>query len=129
MFISKLLILTIFQFVPCCSQVHFPIYLIGWIIFYSLFSILYSLLFIYDVQLAEKKNLFKGLSDGSVVKNPPTKAGDMGSIPDLGRSHIPQSNQTCVPQLLTLYSGARKPQLLSPPVTITEAHVPQSHAP
>ena len=28
---------------------------------------------------------------GSLVKNPPAKAGDMGLIPDPGRSHIPQS--------------------------------------
>ena len=29
---------------------------------------------------------------GSVVKNPPVNAGDTGSIPGLGRSHISQSN-------------------------------------
>ena len=29
---------------------------------------------------------------GSVVKNPPANAGDMGSIPGLGRSHMPRSN-------------------------------------
>ena len=29
---------------------------------------------------------------GSVVKNPPAKAGDMGSIPGLGRSHVLRSN-------------------------------------
>ena len=29
---------------------------------------------------------------GSVVKNPPANAGDVGSIPDLGRSHRPGSN-------------------------------------
>ena len=29
---------------------------------------------------------------GAVVKNPPANAGDMGSIPGLGRSHMPQSN-------------------------------------
>ena len=29
---------------------------------------------------------------GSVVKNPPASAGDMGLIPGLGRSHMPQSN-------------------------------------
>ena len=29
---------------------------------------------------------------GAVVKNPPASAGDMGSIPGLGRSHMPQSN-------------------------------------
>ena len=29
---------------------------------------------------------------GSVVKNPPANAGDTGSSPGSGRSHIPQSN-------------------------------------
>ena len=33
-----------------------------------------------------------GFSGGSVVKNPPANAGDMGLIPDLGRSHILHSN-------------------------------------
>ena len=27
-----------------------------------------------------------------LVKNPPASAGDTGSIPDLGRSHVPRSN-------------------------------------
>ena len=38
----------------------------------------------------------KGTSGASLVaqwlKNPPAKAKDMGSIPDPGRSHLPQSN-------------------------------------
>ena len=29
---------------------------------------------------------------GAVVKNPPANAGDTGSSPGLGRSHMPQSN-------------------------------------
>ena len=29
---------------------------------------------------------------GTVVKNPPAKAGDTGSIPGLGRSRMPRSN-------------------------------------
>ena len=29
---------------------------------------------------------------GAVVKNPPTNAGDTGSSPGLGRSHMPRSN-------------------------------------
>ena len=29
---------------------------------------------------------------GTVVKNPPVNAGDTGSSPGLGRSHIPWSN-------------------------------------
>ena len=29
---------------------------------------------------------------GTVVKNPPANAGDTGSSPGLGRSHVPRSN-------------------------------------
>ena len=29
---------------------------------------------------------------GSVVKSPPASAEDRGSIPDLGRSHVPRSS-------------------------------------
>ena len=35
---------------------------------------------------------FQGFSGGSVAKNPPANVGDMGSIPDSGRSHMPQNN-------------------------------------
>jgi len=34
--------------------------------------------------------MLQGFSGGSVVKNPPANAGDMGSTTGLGRSHIPQ---------------------------------------
>ena len=34
----------------------------------------------------------KDSSGGAVVKNPPANAGDTGSSPGPGRSHIPQSN-------------------------------------
>ena len=34
----------------------------------------------------------KGFPGGSVVKNLPVSAGDTGSVPDLGRSHVPQSS-------------------------------------
>ena len=37
-----------------------------------------------------------------MVKSPPASAGDMGSIPGLGRSHMLQGNR------------AREPQVLSP---------------
>ena len=33
-----------------------------------------------------------GFPGGPVVKNPPVKARDIGSIPSLGRSHMLQSN-------------------------------------
>ena len=35
---------------------------------------------------------FGGFPGGSVVKNLPANAGDMGSIPGQRRSHMPQSN-------------------------------------
>ena len=34
----------------------------------------------------------RGFSGGSVVKNPAANAGDTGSIPDPGRSHVLQSS-------------------------------------
>ena len=33
-----------------------------------------------------------GFPGGTVLKNPPAKAGDTGSSPDPGRSHMTQSN-------------------------------------
>ena len=38
------------------------------------------------------KNLKYDFSGGTVVKNPPANAGDTGSIPSPGRSHMPRSN-------------------------------------
>ena len=38
----------------------------------------------------KKKN--QGFPGGAVVKNPPANAGDTGSSPGLGGSHMPQSN-------------------------------------
>ena len=34
----------------------------------------------------------KDFPGGTVDKNPPANAGDKGSIPGLGRFHIPRSN-------------------------------------
>ena len=39
-----------------------------------------------------KESCGEGFPGGSAVKNPPANAGDIGSIPDPGRSHVPQSN-------------------------------------
>ena len=39
-----------------------------------------------------------GFPGGSVVKNLPASAGDLGLIPDLRKSHVPQSNSTRVPK-------------------------------
>ena len=51
-----------------------------------------------------------------MVGNPPASAGDTGSSPGLGGSHMPRSN------------WALMPQLLSPRVTTTEAHTPRARA-
>ena len=64
-----------------------------------------------------------GFPAGPVVKNPPANEGDMGSIPDLGRSYMLQGNQASVSQLLSLCSRAWEPQL-SPRAATTEACVP-----
>ena len=68
------------------------------------------------------------LPGGAMVKNPPANAGDTGSSPGPGRSHMPRSNWARVPQLLSLRSRAREPQLLSPRATTTEAHAPRTRA-
>ena len=52
-----------------------------------------------------------------MVKNPPANAGDMGSSPGPGRSHVLQSHK------------ARVPQLLSPCATTTETRKPRARAP
>ena len=43
-----------------------------------------------------------GFPGGAVVENLPTNAGDTGSCPGLGRSHMPRSNWAREPQLLSL---------------------------
>ena len=43
-----------------------------------------------------------GFPGGAVVENLPANAGDTGSSPGLGRSHMPLSNWTREPQLLSL---------------------------
>ena len=48
----------------------------------------------------------KGFPGDSAVKNQPASAGDMSLIPDLGRFCVPQSNEACVPPLLSLGATA-----------------------
>ena len=38
------------------------------------------------------KKVFSDFPGGSVVESLPANAGDVGSSPGLGRSHMPQSN-------------------------------------
>ena len=44
----------------------------------------------------------RGFPGGAVVENLPANAGDTGSSPGLGRSHMPRSNKAREPQLLSL---------------------------
>ena len=46
--------------------------------------------------------LFQGFPGGAVAENLPANAGDTGSSPGLGRSHMPRSNQAREPQPLSL---------------------------
>ena len=57
----------------------------------------------------------KGFPGGSVVQNPPARAGDRSSIPDLGGSHPRWGNKARAPQLLSLTEpespGTEAPEL------------------
>ena len=64
--------------------------------------------------------------DGSVVKKLPANAGDVGSIPSPGESHMLQSNEANAPQLLSLHSRIHEPQPLSLCATTIEALSPYS---
>ena len=64
---------------------------------------------------------------GTVVKNPPANAGDTGSSLGLGRSHMPRSNEARLPQLLSLCSRAREPQMLKSVLLEPVLHNKRSH--
>ena len=49
------------------------------------------------------KKPIRGFPGGTVVENLPANAGDMGSSPGLGGSHMPWSGWACEPQLLSLH--------------------------
>ena len=69
---------------------------------YSIKSNLF-LSFFFNVATRKFKNTYVGgFPGGSVVENLPANAGDTGSSPGLGRSHMPRSNQASEPQLLSL---------------------------
>ena len=54
------------------------------------------------IHLSNLKKTTGGFPGGSVVENLPANAGDTGSSPGLGRSHMPRSNWARQPQLLSL---------------------------
>ena len=44
------------------------------------------------IKFSDTKQGGRGFPGGSAVKNPPADVGDIGSVPDLGRSHMLQSS-------------------------------------
>ena len=52
--------------------------------------------------MRDDKKQVRGFPGGAVVENLPASAGDTGSSPGLGRSHMPWSNWAREPQLLSL---------------------------
>ena len=44
------------------------------------------------IKMTSIKENIQGFPGGAVVENLPANAGDTGSSPGLGRSHMPQSN-------------------------------------
>ena len=43
-------------------------------------------------EITHNKTVKQAFPGGAVVENLPANAGDMGSSPGLGKSHMPQSN-------------------------------------
>ena len=73
-----------------------------------------------------------GFPGGAVVENLPANAGDTGSSPGLGRSHMPRSGWAREPQLLSLSvwslcSATREAAIVRGPRTAMRSgpHLPQ----
>ena len=60
------------------------------------------------------QNQRRGFPGGAVVGSLPANAGDAGSSPGLGRSHMPQSGWAREPQLLSLRVWSCAPQQEGP---------------
>ena len=62
-----------------------------------------------------------------MVDNLPANAGDTGSSPGLGGSHMPRSNWAREPQLLSLRSATREAAIMrGPRITMKSGpHLPQ----
>ena len=63
-----------------------------------------------------------------MVGSLPANAGNRGSGPGPGGSHMPRSSWARAPQLLSLRSEAREPQLLSLRAATAEARAPRARA-
>ena len=78
------------------------------------------------------KNKNVGFPGGAMVESLPANAGDTGSSPGLGRSHMPRSDWAREPQLLSLRvwslcSAARESAMVRGPRTAMKSgpHLPQ----
>ena len=76
--------------------------------------------------------VMEGFPGGAVVESLPANAGDTGSSPGLGRSHMPRSNWAREPQLLSLRvwslcSAAGEAAMVRGPRTAMKSgpHLPQ----
>ena len=85
-----------------------------------------------DVHVLETKLEVLDFPGGAVVKNLPANAGDTGSSPGLGGSHMPRSNWAREPQLLSLRvwslcSTTREAAIMRGPHTAMKSgpHLPQ----
>ena len=84
-------------------------------------------------KMREDKNVkIGGFPGGAVVENLPANAGDTGSSPGLGRSHMPRSDRAREPQLLSLRvrslcSTTREAAIMRGPHTAMKSgpHLPQ----
>ena len=79
-----------------------------------------------------QNNYNRGFPGGAVIENPPANAGDTGSSPGLGRSHMPRSGWAREPQLLSLRvwspcSATREAATVRGPRTAMKSgpHLPQ----
>ena len=78
------------------------------------------------------KTMIWGFPGGAVVENLPANAGDTGSCPGPGRSHMPRSSWAREPQLLSLRvwslcSATREAAIVRGPHTAMKSgpHLPQ----
>ena len=78
------------------------------ILIFNLISALFVSRYLYSKMDGE------GFRGGAVVESLPANAGDTGSGPGPGGSHMPRSSWARAPQLLSLRCRAHVPQLLKP---------------
>ena len=82
--------------------------------------------------ISPSKPTHLGFPGGTVVESLPANAGDTGSSPGLGGSHMPRSNWACESQLLSLRvwslcSATREAAAVTGPCTAMKSgpHLPQ----